>query len=167
MADMIKIDHTNLSNYLKDKAPYVFVDTAEVIPGKSAIGVKNFTNNEWFFACHFPDNPIVPGVFTLEAIMQTAALVAYTDADLNADFVYAKKFKDVDLISAVYPGEQLLTEIQIDSIRRGIISAKGNAYVVRNGKKILVCKAIFDMVVPNVLKNLSPFVKRVCNDIEK
>ncbi len=159
MAEMIKIDHTNLSDYLKDKPPYVFVDAAEIVPGKSAVGVKNFTNNEWFFDCHFPGNPIVPGVFTLEAIMQTAALTVYTDKNLDADFVYAKKFHDVDLISAVYPGEQLLIEATIESIRRGIIKANGFAYVMRNDKKVLVCRAAFDMVVPGILKKMSPFTK--------
>lgn len=120
MSDIIIVTHKNLGNLLADKAPYIFVDTAEIIPGKSAKGVKNFTHNEWFFACHFPNNPVVPGVFTLEALMQTAALVVYSDKSMNADFVYAKKFKEVDLISAVYPGERLETEIEIISMKRGI-----------------------------------------------
>lgn len=159
MADMIKIDHTNLSNYLKNKAPYVFVDTAEVIPGKSAIGVKNFTNNEWFFACHFPDNPIVPGVFTLEAIMQTAALAVYTDDSLSIDYIFAKKFREVDLISGVYPGEQILTETFIDEIKRGIVKAHGCAHVERNNRKVLVCKANFEMIIPQIVRSISPSVK--------
>ncbi len=157
--DKFVINHTNIAKYLKDTAPYIFVDTAEIIPGKSAKGVKNFTHNEWFFACHFPNNPIVPGVFTLESLMQTAALVIYSDKNLNADFVYAKKFKEVDLISAVYPGERLESEIEILSVRRGIVKARGEGYVERGAKRVCVCKAVFEMVVPSILKLLSPHAK--------
>ena len=60
---IIHIDHTNLNKYLKDTAPYIFVDTADIIPGKSGKGKKFFANNEWFFKCHFENNPLVPAVF--------------------------------------------------------------------------------------------------------
>lgn len=159
MSDIIIVTHKNLGNLLADKAPYIFVDTAEIIPGKSAKGVKNFTHNEWFFACHFPNNPVVPGVFTLEALMQTPALVVYSDKSMNADFVYAKKFKEVDLISAVYPGERLETEIEIISMKRGIIKVHGKGFVERDTKRVCVCKAVFEMVVPSILKSLSPHTK--------
>lgn len=46
------IDYKNIRLHLKNTAPYIFVDKAEVIPGESSIGIKNFTHNEWFFQCH-------------------------------------------------------------------------------------------------------------------
>lgn len=60
MLDNIKVDHGNIGKYLKDKSPYIFVDVADVKPGVSARGKKLFATNEWFFACHFPNNPLVP-----------------------------------------------------------------------------------------------------------
>ena len=39
----------------------------EVIPGKSAKGFKNLTNNEWFFPKHFPGEPNMPGALQLES----------------------------------------------------------------------------------------------------
>lgn len=42
--NMIYVDHTNINKYLKNTAPYVFVDKAEIIPGKSGRGIKLFTN---------------------------------------------------------------------------------------------------------------------------
>lgn len=155
-SNIVYVNYKNIETILADRAPYVFVDQAEIISGKVAKGVKNFTHNEWFFACHFPGNPVVPGVFTLESIMQTAALIVYSNKSLNVDFVYAKRFRDVNLISAVYPGEQLLTNVEIVSMKRGIIAAEGSAYVMREGKKVCVCVAKFDMVVPRILKSLSP-----------
>jgi len=52
-----------------------FVSTiTEVTPGQSARGVWNLTGNEPFFADHFPNNPIVPGVLLAEALAQLSGL---------------------------------------------------------------------------------------------
>lgn len=59
-SNIVYVNYKNIETILADRAPYVFVDQAEIISGKSAKGVKNFTHNEWFFACHFPGNPVVP-----------------------------------------------------------------------------------------------------------
>lgn len=95
--NIININHTNIGKYLKDTAPYIFVDTAEIISGKSGKGLKMWTHNEWFFKCHFPKNPIVPGVFQLEGIMQVAALAIHTLQDMDGCFVYAQKNKDFEI----------------------------------------------------------------------
>lgn len=103
--NMIYIDHTNINKYLKNTAPYVFVDKAEIIPGKSGRGIKLFTNNEWFFKCHFEDEPIVPGVFQLECIMQTAALAIHSLPEMKDRKIVVKKFIDVDVLNGVFPGD--------------------------------------------------------------
>lgn len=47
--NMIYIDHTNINKYLKNTAPYVFVDKAEIIPGKSGRGIKLFLNHQLIY----------------------------------------------------------------------------------------------------------------------
>ncbi len=59
-----------------------FVDRiTEIDPGQSGHGVWNVTGDESFFAGHFPDNPIVPGVLIGEALAQMAGLVALAHDD--------------------------------------------------------------------------------------
>jgi len=161
-ANMIYIDHTNINKYLKNTAPYIFVDTAEIVPGKSGKGIKLFANNEWFFKCHFEGNPLVPAVFQLESIMQTAALTIYTLDDPNIDFVYAQKFTDFEVKQPVYPGQILEIETEIKSYKRGIIQAEGSAYIVQKNERILSCCANFRMIVPGVLNIYSP-IERMKN----
>lgn len=156
---IIHIDHTNLNKYLKDTAPYIFVDTADIIPGKSGKGQKLFANNEWFFKCHFENNPLVPAVFQLESIMQTAALTIYTLDDPNIDFVYAQKFMDFEVKKPVYPGQIMEIETNIISYKRGIIKAEGNAYIKEGNHTTLSCSAKFTMIVPGVLNKFSPTIR--------
>ncbi len=153
--NMIYIDHTNINKYLKNTAPYIFVDTAEIIPGKSGKGIKLFANNEWFFRCHFPEKPIVPGVFQFEAIMQTAALAIYTTGITEP--LYAQKSKNLIFYEPVYPGQILRTNVKIENFKRGIISANGYSYIVnKQGEVVKTCEAEFQIIIPSILNQLAP-----------
>lgn len=62
---------------LPHRAPFIFVDEVRAhLPGESAECAKTFPPAEPFFAGHFPDDPLVPGVILTEALAQTAGLAA-------------------------------------------------------------------------------------------
>lgn len=153
---MLSIDYKNIGVFLKNTAPYIFVDKAEVEVGKSAHGIKNFAHNEWFFQCHFPDDPIVPGVFQVEAITQTTALAIHPIEGMEDKKILLKKFVNIDFIHGVRPGDQLFIDANIISFRRGIIKAEGEAYVMENDQKKITCKAEFQMIVPELFTSLAP-----------
>ena len=150
------VDYRNIGDYLKNTAPYIFVDKAEVEVGKSAHGVKNFAHNEWYFQCHFPDDPIVPGVFQIEAITQTTALAIHPIEGMEGKKILLKKFVNIDFIHGVRPGDQLHIDANIISFRRGIIKAEGEAYIIDDGQKKITCKAEFQMIVPELFTSLAP-----------
>ena len=152
----MKIDYTNLCSYLKNTSPYIFVDKAEVVLGKYAKGIKNFAYNEWFFQCHFPGDPVVPGVFQIEAITQTAALAIHPLAGMEGKKILVKKFLNVDFINGVYPGDQLIIESNIKSFKRGIIIGHGDTFVIRKEVKLPTCSADFQMIVPELFVALAP-----------
>ena len=150
------MNYEDIRGCLKNIPPYVFVDKAEVEVGKAAHGIKNFALNEWFFQCHFPDDPIVPGVFQIEAITQTAALAIHPMENMGDNKIILKKFVNVDFLHGVRPGDQLFIDAIIQSFRRGIIKALGEAYIVENDEKIITCRAEFMMIVPNMTREFTP-----------
>jgi 3-hydroxyacyl-[acyl-carrier-protein] dehydratase len=150
------VDYRNIGDYLKNTAPYIFVDKAEVEVGKSAHGVKNFAHNEWYFQCHFPDDPIVPGVFQIEAITQTTALAIHPIEGMEGKKILLKKFVNIDFIHGVRPGDQLHIDANIISFKRGIIKAEGEAYIMEDCQKKITCKAEFQMIVPELFTSLAP-----------
>jgi 3-hydroxyacyl-[acyl-carrier-protein] dehydratase len=67
---------------LPHRYPILLVDRVLAVEaGKSIKALKNVTINEPFFMGHFPHRPVMPGVMMLEAMAQTAALLAFSAAD--------------------------------------------------------------------------------------
>lgn len=159
MSETIALTKKQIEIYLNMREPFIFVDHVDTVPGKSAVGYRDFFRDEWFFDCHFVDNPVVPGIFQLELLMQTAVMAIHTLEKDSVGIIYGKKFVNVDFTNTVLPGERLFSDTEITSYRRGCIVAVGQAYVLRGDKKNITCKAELQMVCPDVFKKLLPVRK--------
>jgi 3-hydroxymyristoyl/3-hydroxydecanoyl-(acyl carrier protein) dehydratase len=63
-----------------------FVSRIEALtPGQTGRGVWETAGDEPFYAGHFPDHPVVPGVLIGEALAQMAGLVGLADTDTDPE----------------------------------------------------------------------------------
>jgi 3-hydroxyacyl-[acyl-carrier-protein] dehydratase len=118
---------------LPHRYPILLVDRVlEVDPGKSIKALKNVTINEPFFMGHFPHRPVMPGVMMLEAMAQTAALLAFANAGAAPDSNSVIYFAGIDgarFKRPVEPGDQLVMEVTLERARAGIYKFKSIARV--------------------------------------
>ena len=94
--------------------------------------LKNVTINEPFFAGHFPNRPVMPGVLMLEALAQTAALLSFESSgeDLAKDaVVYFVGIDGARFKRVVEPGDQLIREASIEHAKAGIVKYRTRASV--------------------------------------
>ena len=71
----LTLDKKGICEYQQNRDPYLMIDYAtEVIPGKSAKGYKDLKEDEWFFKVHWPNDPNMPGMLQIEALVQMSAL---------------------------------------------------------------------------------------------
>ena len=57
------------------RQPFLLIDTIEELePGVKAVGKKCVSYNEPYFAGHFPNEPVMPGVLIIEAMAQAGAV---------------------------------------------------------------------------------------------
>jgi len=112
--------------------PFLLVDRiVEIDPGKRIVGIKNVTYNEPFFPGHFPGRPIMPGVLIVEAMAQTAGILAFKsvpEPDKKKP-VYFLGMDHVRFRKPVIPGDQLRFELEVTRHRQAIWGFQGKAFV--------------------------------------
>jgi len=111
---------------LPHRYPFLLVDRViEIDPGKKGIGIKNVTINDGFFQGHFPQKAVMPGVLMIEAMAQTAGVVVLTSGAHNGKVALFMSITDVKFRKVVYPGDQLLMEVEIIRDRERTAHVKG------------------------------------------
>jgi 3-hydroxyacyl-[acyl-carrier-protein] dehydratase len=121
-------DKEKIKSVLPQREPFLFVDEViEVEEGKRVVAKKYIDPKADFFKGHFPQNPVMPGVLTIEAMAQTAIILYSTAkpeiAKKNPEY-YLSNIK-ATLNSPVYPGETLIIEARIFKVvdAGGVIDA--------------------------------------------
>ncbi len=126
------LDVKEIMGFLPHRYPFLFVDRiVELEKGKRIVGIKNVTINEPFFQGHFPGEPVMPGVLILEAMGQTAGVLAYKAMGEEAEGkgVYLMSINRVKFRRPVVPGDQLRLELDVLRHRGMIWAFKGKAFV--------------------------------------
>ena len=102
-----------------------------IIPFVSAIGVKNIKNNEYFFKGHFPKRPIMPGIFIIEALAQTASVLVMHSLSLkyNKKFVYFMSIESAKFRKPVFPNCKLNLNVKRKQHRKLVWKFSGEAKV--------------------------------------
>jgi 3-hydroxyacyl-[acyl-carrier-protein] dehydratase len=115
------IDIHRIMHDIPHRYPLLLLDrVVDVVLGISAVGVKNVTVNENFFAGHFPNHPVMPGVLIIESMAQTAAVlvVETLGPDAAGKVVYFMSIEGAKFRRPVVPGDQLRIHI-VKERRRG------------------------------------------------
>lgn len=110
-------DSDDLLRILPHRVPALYLDrVTELFPG-GARGYKNVTINEPQFKGHFVGNPIMPGVLTLEALVQLVWVVVLTQgldrAELPREWCPPKRDIELSYVDRlrfrgkVKPGDRL------------------------------------------------------------
>lgn len=130
-------DVNGIMNFLPHRYPFLLVDKITELSRDHVVGVKNVTMNEPFFQGHFPGNPVMPGVLTIEAMAQTGGILCLSLMDDPGGYwTYFLRIDNVRFKDKVLPGDTLIFKLVLkEPIRRGICQMSGQAFV---GNKLVV-----------------------------
>jgi len=124
--------HEILEN-LPHRYPFVLIDRVVSMElGKEITALKNVTINEPFFPGHFPYHPVMPGVLIVEAMAQAAAVLSFKTKNLkpsNDSVYYFAGIDSARFKKPVSPGDQIILNVKIERILKGIWKYKGVATV--------------------------------------
>jgi 3-hydroxyacyl-[acyl-carrier-protein] dehydratase len=149
-ADTTSMDIHEILEHLPHRYPFVLVDRVVSLElGKEIVAIKNVSVNEPYFPGHFPYHPVMPGVLIIEAMAQAAAILSFKTMDTKPSDDSVYYFAGIDSArfkKPVSPGDQIILNVKIDRILKGIWKYSGTASVdgsiVAEAQMMCILKAI-------------------------
>jgi 3-hydroxyacyl-[acyl-carrier-protein] dehydratase len=134
------LDIQDIQRILPHRFPFLFIDRVIELERKHKIvALKNVTINEPFFAGHFPDNPIMPGVLIVEAIAQAGGALLLTEVEeRNGKVIMFTTIERAKFRRPVVPGDQLRIEVELKAWRVAgpMVAVRMEGLVTVEGKRV-------------------------------
>jgi 3-hydroxyacyl-[acyl-carrier-protein] dehydratase len=125
------MDRLAIEAVIPHRAPMLLIDEVlELEPGVRVVARKTVTEADC--AGHFPGNPIMPGVKMVEALAQCGAVAVLSRPENQGKLALFAGIDDVRFKRIVRPGETLLLECEIESVRGPV--GKGRAKATVDGQ---------------------------------
>ena len=145
----LTLDKNQILKFQQNRDPYLMIDSAtKVVPGKSAKGFKELSKNEWFFQVHWPDDPNMPGMLQVEALVQMASLSILTLPNNKGKIMYLTSADKLSFKKKIIPNSKFEIVTEVIMWKRGMGKFKGTGLV--NGE--ICCNAEFSLILPDEIK---------------
>ena len=125
------LDINDILRILPHRFPFLMIDRViDITRRERIVAIKNVTMNEPFFAGHFPNLPIMPGVLIVEAIAQAGGALLLTEVADRADkLMVFTGIERARFRRPVVPGDQLRIEVEVKAWRVSAVRMEGKVFV--------------------------------------
>ena len=139
---MNHLDVKQIEEIIPHRHPFLLVDYIEDYePGEYAVGYKCVSFREEFFQGHFPQEPVMPGVLTVEALAQTGAVAILSKEENKGKIAYFGGIQKCRFKGKVVPGDKVRLETRI--IRQKGPLGVGEAVASVDGKVVVSAELTF------------------------
>ena len=144
--DAVLLTTSEIQALIPHRWPFLLVD--RVVEEDRSRGYiraeKAVTAGEWFFAGHFPDLPVLPGVIQLEALAQTMAVYVAREEGFGDRMGLFAGIDDCRFKRIVQPGDRLTLEVTMEKLGRRM--GRGRAVASVDGE--VACEATLSFIIP-------------------
>ncbi len=119
----------NVTDLLPHRDPFLFLDELEEVTQETIIGTRTYSESDTFFAGHFPEYPVVPGVVLVESMAQCGGAGVRQLGVLGDNLFFLASVNNVKFRRQVRPGDTVRMTITNQRISGRMIRQSGIAQV--------------------------------------
>jgi 3-hydroxyacyl-[acyl-carrier-protein] dehydratase len=135
------VNFEDIKRLLPHRYPFLLIDRILSVTDDHVLALKNVTANEPFFAGHFPQMAVMPGVLQIEAMAQAAGLILACGSqfDVNKEIAFLAGVNEAKFKKVVIPGDQLILEAHVIAKKKSVLKVSATASV---GEELASCATI-------------------------
>ena len=139
---MNRLDINQIKDIIPHRHPFLLIDYIEdYVPGEYAVGYKCVSYREEVFAGHFPQEPVMPGVLTIEALAQTGAVAILSLPENKGKTAYFGGIDKCRFRGKIVPGDKVRLETKIIKTKGPV--GIGEAVASVDGKVVVRAELTF------------------------
>lgn len=140
----MELNSNEIQKIIPHRYPFLLIDRIiDLIPGESAVAIKNVSVNEHIFTGHFPEEHVMPGVLIVEALAQTGAVTILSTDEFKGKIAYFAGIDNCKFKRKVIPGDTLRLEARV--VKR--LGSLGVAETVATVDGEICCQATLKFAV--------------------
>ena len=124
-----------------NQPPFLFVsDDITLLSHNRIICRHSFDSDEWFFKCHWPHYPVMPGSLQQEAMTQLGGILLFQTLKPRPKHFLLRSVSSLLLLRGITPNVRILIEAVLEKSSKGIFKFQSTIRSETDHKLISKCK---------------------------
>ena len=137
------MNREQIMEIIPHRDPFLLIDEVTEMGERTIKAVKHVRETEYYFAGHFPQEKVMPGVLIVETLAQAGAVAILSLEKFRGKTAYFGGIKNDKFRNKVVPGDDLEIEVEMTKLGSRAGAATAKAVIAETGKVACECEIMF------------------------
>jgi len=137
------LNREQIMEIIPHRDPFLLIDEVTEMEEGTIKAIKHVRESEYYFAGHFPQEKVMPGVLIVETLAQAGAVAILSLDKFRGKIAYFGGIKNAKFRNKVVPGDDLELEVEMTKLGSRAGTAIAKAVIAGSGKIACECEIMF------------------------